>query len=117
MSSQKWRNAGAPFTTEDGRVVGTGDVFEAPALSRTVRMRRKKLHPVAPRTPETVGEAPDDPEARFPGVDFASDVAYELARDEGLAASDFEGREGTGQEGAFKKADVTELLEERDGET
>lgn len=53
---------------------------------------------------------------RFPGIDFGSDVAYEMARDADppLAANDFREREGSGSDGAFVKADIEAILADRE---
>lgn len=108
---QRWRNTGAPFSLPDGRRVGRQEVFEAAATSRVVQMRLHKLRPVAFDTPTSVGGPTDDRAVQFPGIDFGSDKAYELARDNGLSAVDFLGKTGTGQEGAFVKPDVQKILD------
>lgn len=43
------------------------------------------------------------------GIAFTSEAASEAAEEAGLAPEDFEGREGTGKDGAFTKADVQAL--------
>ena len=104
--TQRWRNTGAPFTRTNGDRVGRGDVFEASTTSKDVRMRRKKLEPVAPSTPRTAGGR----HIQFAGVDFGSDAAYELARDEDLSWRDFRGKTGSGVDGAFLVSDVRGII-------
>lgn len=122
--TSRWRNTGAPFTTEDGETVGRGETFTSPAWKRDVVIRRRKLEPVAPdgSTDDEYDGTDDIPEPtsslrRFDGVDFASDRAYEIARDAipPLFADDFADREGTGEYGAFRADDVRDILEDRDG--
>lgn len=81
--TDKWRNTGAPFETEDGRRVGRRDVVAIPDGARDLRMRRHKLEPVAPDVPVTVGPEPEDLDrgAAYPGIEFGSERAYEVARD------------------------------------
>lgn len=115
--TERWRNRGAPFTTESGQQIGRGDVFEAPAHGRTVRIRRKKLRRVPDSVQVTVadGEDVDGPEGLYPGVDFGSDRAYEVARDAvpPVTAEELSQTVGTGEGGAILTGDVRRLLEER----
>lgn len=55
---------------------------------------------------------PQESHDPFEGVDFASDVAYEVARDAGLGRFAFEGRTGSGKDGAFTKLDVLTIVED-----
>lgn len=98
QTDQKWRNRGAPFDLPDGRRVGRGDVFSAAPGSRSIRMRKHKLVPVAPNVEVTV-EAAEDPGPRvtYPGIDFGSSQAYELAREAGLTTRDLGDMRKTGQ--------------------
>lgn len=57
------------------------------------------------------GEEPEPPDP-LEGVVFGSPDAETLARDEELAASDFDGRLGTGQGHAFLVADVRAVMGE-----
>jgi len=71
--------------------------------------------PVA-ETTTTPTEGEDDDEVivdRFRGVDFASDKAYEYARDDTrLDVGSFGGHGGTGEDGAFTLDDVIALNED-----
>lgn len=107
-----WRNKGAPFPGPDGEPVPRGGTFEAEPSSYTVVIRRRKLQLLAG------ADVPQDWRPGYPGVDFASDRGYEIARDASppLTPADFQGRTGTGVEGAFKADDVRAILAERDAQ-
>ena len=117
--TERWKNTGAPFTTESGVEVGRNDVFEAPAEGRTVRMRRHKLRRVSSRVPVTVGEGEDvdGPAGLYPGVDFGSDRAYEVARDAEptVTLAELESVEGSGKDGAILTGDVRSVIRARAG--
>ena len=108
--TMRWLNLGAPFETENGETVPSGGELLAGRRDPDVVRRRHKLR--------YLGTTDDhDPErARFDGVDFGSDRAYEVARDarreDGrvLTWEDFEGRTGGGVDGAFLVADVRDLV-------
>lgn len=120
--SQKWRNKGAPFTTEDRRRVERGDVVSLDPESRDYRMRRYKLRPAPPGAEETARPLPEDPEEEprglFPGIDFGSDRAYEIARAASppLTVEELESVEGSGEDGALLTSDVRALIAAREEE-
>lgn len=98
----EYRNMGAPIHRDDGSVVDSGETFQP--TDHELATREYKL--------EAVGEPEPEPEPDpLAGVNFASDAARELAEEEDLDASDFDGHLGTGAGHAFKKADVSDLLE------
>lgn len=135
MSEHRWKNTGASFQRDDGTYVERGGVFTSPSSHPDVVRRVRKLRqlddsPPLPPQPVIVEPEPepdtddtddaDGPEEsddaddyRFQGIDFGSDVAYELARDSELQAADFDGRTGSGQAGAFLTDDVRAILDER----
>lgn len=117
----QWRNKGAPFSI-DGTEIPTGGTFRAgedhpDVIRRAHKLREVPVYTPPPPPPETTGddgpafEHVPEQATRFPGVDFGSDVAYEVARDAGLILEDFEDREGSGVDGAFLKSDVEEILD------
>lgn len=101
-----WTPAGAPAESK------------APARQR-YQTRHMEAAPVAPRQEPEHPDPDLDPDPEYDedgpdpyeGVDFASDKAYEAARDAGLPVSAFRGRTGTGQGGAFTKPDVITIIE------
>ena len=117
-----YRNAGAPFTASTGERIARGQVF-APTPGDLAR-RRYKLHAVAgpgvagvrtvSATAVEVPAAPATPSltfgAKFPGVDFASDKAFELAREHDLPATAFAPGAGSGLAGAFTASDVRAMI-------
>lgn len=111
----KWKNKGAPFTTEDGERIESGQVFSAHPDSRTVVMRRGKLALATVADLKSDDHTPWKP--GYPGVDFGSDRAYEVARDTRppLTPADFDGRTGSGQEGSFLVSDVRSMIAEKHG--
>ena len=132
----RWKNMGAAFKRSTGETVERGGRFTADADDPDVVRRAMKLREVTPiqvtrtspkgaaASAEGGEDAPQEQPAEdvaapegeraFEGVDFASDKAFELAN-ANLTAADFEGREGTGTAGAFKKSDVEALLAEAEG--
>lgn len=108
-----YRNTGAPFTASTGQSIARGQVFQ-PTREDLAR-RAYKLEPVAAiDVPADTGRS--FVASRFAGVDFASDAAYERARDAGLTAADFAGRAGTGADGAWRKQDIDALIAEREAD-
>jgi len=55
---------------------------------------------------------PADAEAKGTKIDFATDRAAEVAAELGLEASDLEGVDGTGKDGALTVADVKDAAKE-----
>lgn len=112
----QYRNVGAPFVATDGRRIARGEVF-VPAPADLAR-RRYKLHAVGepavivpPAPPLVVAPIPSAPEPEpFAGVDFASDVAFEVARQHGLTADSFPVGGGSGHGGAYTAADVRAMI-------
>lgn len=106
----RWRNNGARFTTEDGRVVLPGHEFVADRWSRDVVMRLQKLELL-----HTVDRNRGTTYPEYPGVFFGSKAAYDRAReaDPPLESEWFEGRAGTGQEDTWLVRDVRRLLDDR----
>lgn len=97
-----YRNTGAPFTSEVGQKVRTGQVFEPTDMD--LAQRGFKLQ----ETEDAVGTV--DPEAgwTFPG--FASSQAEQLAEHRELELRAFHGMEGSGQDGKFTLSDVREAV-------
>lgn len=102
----RWRNTGAPFQGID-----RGEVFEAEPDDPLVVRRRHKLERVSS---EDVG-AKEKVRRGYPGVDFGSDRAYEVARDASppVPLDTLLGAVGTGQDGALLVSDVERLIAER----
>lgn len=112
---QSYQNTGAPFRAENGDFIARGQVF-IPS-SKDLSQRANKLRAVdsapgaSPARPEPeAGEGERWP--GFEGVNFASDRAYELARDAGLGAIAFNGIPGGGADGAYRVEDVRAILGE-----
>lgn len=80
-------------------------------------VRRDGREYVIPRGIEAEGGAAiEDYVAAWGRVDFAGDRALEVAVDLELEPEDFEGRTGTGADGAFRADDVRAIAEERAAE-
>lgn len=98
-----WRNLGAPF-----QGVGTGETFQASPDDSMVVRRRYKLELVD-------GADADVGWVEYPGIDFGSDRAYEVARDSDppLTLDELSEITGSGQEGALLVSDVQRAVDER----
>lgn len=98
----RWTNRGARFRAEDGPRQGqwvvSGETFEAPEESLTVRRRRHKL----------VRAGPEIPADGLDALRFGSEAALDLARQKELTADDFQEREPSGMDGYLVR-DVEEV--------
>lgn len=102
-----YRNTGAPFTSELGVHVKTGQVFEPTDLD--LARRSYKLSPVEENQTTPIQE---DEGWSFPG--FASAQAEQLAEYKELDSRAFTGREGTGADGKYTIQDVREVVRQEE---
>jgi hypothetical protein len=107
----QYRNDGAPFTAADGRRIQRGQIF-VPAPSDLAR-RRYKLRAVGhvAHAPEVSTPIAAAPVVAFEGVDFASDRAYELARDHHIDPRALPPGGGSGAGGAYRVADILTIVQ------
>lgn len=112
--------AGEAFPDDADVVQRYPDMFaDAEDAVHNRRPRRHEARPVesATRRPGELSAArrlapnESDGSPDLEEIDFTSDAAAEAAAEAGLAPEDFEGREGTGKDGAFTKADVQSIAE------
>lgn len=94
-----------------------GKFADAEEVAETRKVRRHEARPPESATARpgelsnarrlAPGESDGSPD--LGEIDFTSDTAADAAKDAELAPEDFEGREGTGKDGAFTKADVESI--------
>jgi len=106
-----YRNDGSPFTASSGERIERGRVF-VPSPDDLAR-RRYKLRAVGhvAHAPEVSTPVDAAPVVAFEGVDFASDRAYELAREKMLPPSLLPPHGGSGFGGAYRVADIIAIVD------